>query len=88
MSIADVALLRFCLRPSCRLSPARVGGVAGGLNGAARRVRLGEICTLVRGRSHHNLVNPSSLQFSLPTPWCAKKRPSGSNLFLIASKAG
>jgi hypothetical protein len=33
-------------------------------------------------------VNPSALHSSLPTPWCTKKRPSGSYFFLIAWSLG
>ncbi|MBD8881399.1 DUF3247 family protein [Rhodanobacter sp. 7MK24] len=35
-----------------------------------------------------NWVKPSGLQFSLPTPWCTKNRPSGSYLRFAAARRG
>src|SRR5260370_40639165 len=40
-----------------------------------------------RGLSHRP-VNPSADQSSLPTPWCAKKRPPGAYFALAARRVG
>jgi hypothetical protein len=56
-----------------------------------RRQRFADadLARLVGGADRHaSRVKPSALQRSLPTPWCTKKRPSGSYRSLMARRRG
>ena len=64
----------------CRIAPGQTG--PGGHVGVAA-LRAG-----AAGAQDSIGVKPSALQRSLPTPWCAKKRPVGSTACFTASNRG